>query len=132
MIAHIDERLSRWADWAAGGRRAAGLGYSPCTLSRWDSVRIGKMPDPGYDEEASETDRAVTQLPGELRRVVVVYYLKSGTVRQKARDCGIGHNTLYERLHHAHQRLDELLSRRESGITQQFPSHYQGQAQRCA
>lgn len=110
MIEHINERLMRWADWAAGGRRAAGLGYSPCTLARWEVTCSFRPVDPGYDDEAAATDKAVTLLPSELRVVVVTYYLKSGTTKQKARECGMHRDTMYDRLHHAHQRIDQLLA----------------------
>jgi DNA-directed RNA polymerase specialized sigma24 family protein len=62
------------------------------------------------DEESADTDRAVTRLPAALKHVIVVYYLKPGTVEQKAKDCRCCRKTLFNRLHHAHQRLDELLS----------------------
>lgn len=110
MIEHINERLMRWADWAAGGRRAAGLGYSRCTLARWVVACSFRPVDPGYDDEAAATDKAVTLLPAELRVVVVAFYLKPGTVKQKARECGMHRDTMYERLNHAHQRIDQLLS----------------------
>lgn len=110
MIEHIDNRLLRWADWAAGGRRAAGLGFSPCTLSRWEATCSLRPVDPKYDEEASATDSAVSVLPEELCLVVCVFYLKPGTARQKARDCAISQRTLYERLHHAHQRIEQHLA----------------------
>lgn len=113
MIEHINERLMRWADWAAGGRRATGLGYSPCTLSRWDVTCSLRPVDPGVDVESGDTDQAVAKLPPELQQVVKVFYLGPGTVRQKARECGMHRDTLYQRLHHAHQRIDELLGEKK-------------------
>jgi len=110
MIEHINERLGRWAAWAAGGKRAAGLGYASCTLARWEVVCSFRPVDPGYDDEAGATDKAVAQLPDELRQVVMVYYLTPGTLKQKARECGIHRDTLYARLHHAHLRIDQHLT----------------------
>lgn len=110
MIEHINERLVRWADWAAGGRRAAGLGFSPCTLARWEVTCSLRPVDPGYDDEAAATDKAVSLLPSELHQVVVAFYLKPGTAKQKARECGMHRDTMYDRLHHAHQRIEQLLT----------------------
>jgi DNA-directed RNA polymerase specialized sigma24 family protein len=113
MIEHINARLIRWADWAARSNRAVGLGYSPCTIIRLMKGEFRctfNRNDPMINDEAMNTERAVIKLPDELRKVVVVYYLKSGTVEQKARDCRCCRDTLYARLHHAHQRIDELLA----------------------
>lgn len=109
MIEHVHLRLLRWADWAAGGRRVAGLGYAVCSLARWEVRGSVKSADPRIDSEASDTDRAVTLLPAEVKAVVVEYYLRPGTARQKARACGLAPKAFYERLHHAHHRVRDML-----------------------
>lgn len=110
MIEFIHQRLLQWADWSANGHRAKGLGYSPCTLRKWSAKStFCEVADPRLDEESIATDAAVTALPEELRQCVMIYYLKSGTVRQKARDLGMSHETMYQRLHHAQQRVSQLL-----------------------
>lgn len=117
MIEHIHQRLYRWADWAAGGQRAKGLGYSPCTLSRWEVSCSLRSVDPGFDEEAANTDKAVTLLPVELRDLVKEHYLKPGTARQKCRTLGVSPKTFYERLHHVHQRIDQSLTEAKKSRT---------------
>jgi len=113
MIDQINDRLIRWADWATNGHRARGLWYSPCTLRKW-MVRcsLARSVDVVYDEEAGKTDKAVTALPVDLKAVIVVYYLKPGTIAQKAKDLHCDKRTLYRRLHHAQQRVDEYLNSR--------------------
>ena len=115
MIEHINERLMRWADWAANGHRAHGLWYSPCTLR---NLMVHRSPtvqiDVDYDEEASETDKAVTALPSELKAVVVVYYLKPGPNSLKAKEMHCCVATLFNRLHDAQRCLDEHLTARVS------------------
>lgn len=106
MIMDIDEKLIRWAQWQANGHRAIGLGYSPCTLSRMVGGSASTVPfDPIIDIESMNVDRAVSNLPGELKDVIVAHYLKPGTVAQKARDCRCARRTFYERIDNAHARI---------------------------
>lgn len=110
MIQDINDKLVRWADWQANGHRAIGLGYSPCTLSRMMGGSPSTLPaDPILDIESINTDRAVSDLPDELQKVVVVYYLKPGTQTQKARDCHCSRRTFYVRLDNAHMRIAQFL-----------------------
>lgn len=113
MIEHINERLMRWAAWAAGGRRATGLGYSPCTLGRWEVRCLFRPVDPAFDDESRATDQAVAKLPTELQQVVKVFYLAPGTIKQKAHECGMHRDTMYQRLHHAHQRIEDFLGEKK-------------------
>lgn len=110
MIKEINDKLIRWADWQANGHRAVGLGYSPCTLSRMMGGSPSTLPaDPIIDIESINTDRAISELPGELKEVVIVYYLKQGTQSQKARDCHCSRATFYVRLDNAHLRILQSL-----------------------
>lgn len=109
MIKDIDARLCRWADWAATGKRVVGLGYARCTLATWTPSSGASIQSPEFNLEASETDTALRLLPSELIEIIVVYYLKKGTQHQKARDCRVSVKTLYNRLDHAHQRLQQII-----------------------
>jgi|GEM_PF-2683515 len=62
-----------------------------------------------YDEEAGKTDKAVTALHDELKAIIVVYYLKTGMIDQKMRELHCSRQTLYNRLHHAQQRVEDFL-----------------------
>lgn len=118
MIDHMHQRLLRWADWSALGKRAAGLWFARCSLADWGESGEALLPDVKLDEEASDTDRAVTQLPDDLRAAVRAMYLGRGTVEQRARDCRCHKNTLYNRVARAHGRLvglfDTLKRERQS------------------
>lgn len=103
MIDHMHEKLLRWADWAGRGGLAPGLWYARCTFGNEGGG--ASITDPVLDRDSGDVDKAVTLLPGELKQVVRVYYLGSGTARQKARDCQMCVQTMYVRLHHAQQRL---------------------------
>lgn len=111
-IAHINDRLIDWAEWAASGRLVTGLGYASCQLTGFRThggfFRGAQSVD--YDAGAAETDRAVTLLPPELRSLVREHYLMPGTIRQKlSRLGGISSRTFYERLYHAQLRVGQLL-----------------------
>ena len=106
MIDHMHEKLLRWADWAGRGGLAPGLWYARCTFGNEGGATIT---DPVLDRDSGDVDKAVTLLPGELKQVVRIYYLGSGTARQKARDCQMCVQTMYVRLHHAQQRLASSL-----------------------
>lgn len=107
MIEHMHEKLLRWADWASRGGLAPGLWYARCTFG--NEGGCASIADPVIDRDSSDVDKAVTLLPGELKQVVRIYYLGSGTARQKARDCQMCVQTMYVRLHHAQQRLASSL-----------------------
>lgn len=110
MIDHMHKKLLRWADWASRGGLAPGLWYARCTFAN-DGSGADAI-DLVLDRDSGDLDKAVTLLPGELKQVVRVYYLGSGTARQKARDCQMCVQTMYVRLDHAQRRLagtlDEL------------------------
>lgn len=109
MIDHMHQRLLRWADWSALGKRAAGLWFARCSLAVWHASSEALLPDVRLDEEASDTDRAVTQLPDDLRDAVRAMYLGRGTVEQRARDCNCHKDTLYSRVARAQQRMIGIL-----------------------
>lgn len=107
MIEHMHEKLLRWADWSSRGGLAPGLWYARCTFGNEGGG--GQVVDPVIDMMIYELDKAVTRLPDELNRTVLVYYLGTGTMRQKARECRVCEKTMYLRLHHAQERLVRML-----------------------
>lgn len=109
MIDYINVRCNEWARMVAG--RSAKLGYpSQSSIARWlpsNSVTVE------IDLSAAEQiDKAVLQLPTELKSVVKAYYLGKGTVLQMAVSLGIHRDTLYARLHQAHLRIQGWLDDR--------------------
>lgn len=109
MIDHVHKRLLRWAHWVATGMGVSGLGYSDCALEDWETPSgLRVVIDPGYDEEAAQTDRAIALLSPEMKRAVRVFYLHPGSIQQKASDCGCHRVTLYKRIDVAHVRLADL------------------------
>lgn len=109
LIDHMHRRLLRWADWSSRGRRASGLWYARCPLAAWGEASEGSVPDVTLDVEASDTDRAITHLPDDLRAAVRAYYLGRGTLEQRAQDCLCHKNTLCNRVARAQGRLAGLL-----------------------
>lgn len=108
MIPHINDKLNKWADWVAGGRKVVGLGYpSQCAFTR---VGMPTAPrDPGLNEQAWEMEQAVHRLDQNLRDVVEQFYLYAGTAETHAKALRIGRSTLFDRLHMAHTRIMEWL-----------------------
>lgn len=116
MIEHMHEKLLRWADWSSRGGLAPGLWYARCSFGMEGGG--GQIIDPVIDREIGDIEKAVTRLPPELNMVVKAYYLGTGTMRQKARDCRMCVQTMYQRLHYAQERivgmLDEMRNERRS------------------
>jgi len=88
------ERLYRWADWARD-QIAAGRDY-PGQASFVLTVKGRGLAD--CSEEIGETERAITDLPPELREVVVQRFVCNGGVLQKARACHCDRKTFGRRL----------------------------------
>lgn len=111
---YVAGRLQRWVRWVSSDRLVRGLWFARCTFARMSGGSDGAG-DPDVDIESEETDRAVRQLPDDLRAAVVAFYLGRGTVAQRAKDCGCGERTLYDRIERAKVRLvgiiDEMKTR---------------------
>lgn len=113
MIEYIDTRLRQWEVWSRSGKTH--LGYPR------QSPFVRLMPSEGGggarlpDEDGLEMERAVAALEAELKAVVLRVYreMKSCTGEQIARDLGIHRDTLYARLHRAHQRIWEWIEDQE-------------------
>ena len=105
MLTYINSRLNQWAEWLRR-REDGGLGYPrecPYTRLQARSSTAGYIP---IDEgEAWEIERAVQHLrthAPHLHQVVVLFYRKTMTGEQMARECGCSRDTLYARLHQSH------------------------------
>lgn len=113
-IEWVDQRLVRWAAWSLRGGLVHGLWYARCTFGA-EVSSSGEMVDAKLDQEAMETQSAVSRLlPMELRAAVMAYYCGRGTVRQRARDLGCSEATLHRRVDHAHERLVSLLEEKRA------------------
>lgn len=99
---YIRERLAKWGEWSAR-RESGGLGFPrECSYTRLQA-RSGEgfAASPDVDSDAMDTERAVNELPEHLRDTVRAYYVKPGTVEQKARDLRCGRDTVYSRIERA-------------------------------
>ena len=115
MIEYINTRCSQWATWRRR-KDDNGQGFpKECIYTRL-SGRGGKGYNPTIDEAAWEIDQAVRALPVELKKAVMVFYLGRGTSEQKARDCGCHRDTLFVRVHLAHQGIMEWLNDEAAGV----------------
>ncbi|SEQ48783.1 hypothetical protein SAMN03080615_01649 [Amphritea atlantica] len=101
----IDRRLVAWGEWHLGQRDGAGGGCSSMLAAliqnQGELIRCTAkgvdMPDFVYD-----TDRAVNQIDGESRAVIVEQYIEvCKTVEERARAVGCGRHTFRRRLIHA-------------------------------
>lgn len=108
MSEYMDGRLQRWAKWVSRDGLTRGLWFARCAFARMSGGGSHGV-DPDVDVEAEETDRAVRELPEDLRGAVTSYYLGRGTVAQRARDCGCGERTLYDRVERAKVRMTAIV-----------------------
>lgn len=98
---YIKGRLKRWGEWCAR-RESGGLGYPrECPYTRMQARSGVGFSSPEVDGEAVETERAVCELPEHLRETIRSYYVRPGTVEQKARDLRCGRDTVYARIERA-------------------------------
>lgn len=103
MITYVNDRLNQWAHWIATGRKVRGLGYPSC-ISWARSPGSGNR-SPEFDEDAYATDQAVRALPDELNHLVKLFYTRIETVDSLARTLGCSRDTVYVRLHTAHNHM---------------------------
>lgn len=98
-IKEIEERLKRWQTWYFTVAQA-GTVKSPRMSVRVDGVPVTMAPIAAGTEEALETDRAVAQLPSDLKEVIKVVYLdpEGRTMDDNARLLRISRMTLYRKL----------------------------------
>ena len=85
-IKHIQRRLENWAIWSSRGA-GGGRGFATkSVLARdvWSRGSYNNVPIPGFEEEAAETDKAVSALKrgkGHLFVTIDCIYLKDLGVR---------------------------------------------------
>lgn len=107
----IHTRLLKWADWRAGLSHG-GLGHAGSNLlkERVDCEQWGS----GWsiDEESSETDLGVFQLPSELRATVEEVYLGGSSFRKVAVRLCVSASTVNTRLMAADRNLKVWLAER--------------------
>lgn len=115
-IQWVHKRLEGWAAWTLSG---AGGGlprtYDPDRVDQTADVRAGwRNSDPAFDAEALETDRAIAQLPTELKRAVMAAYRWEGGMQEIAAALGCTRATLHNRLCHADRRVRDWLEARKA------------------
>jgi len=116
MIEYINGRCNLWVKWSMT-RLDAGLGYPhECAF-----IKIPGSPNHAspMDEAAWEIERAVRSLERDLNKAMIEFYLRRGTVDQKARACQCGRRTLFDRVHRAHCRIAEWLNDETAGVPHQ-------------
>lgn len=100
--AETERLMLNWARWKSGASVTLAMS------SAYDLEARGRReatPMPLINGEGVEVDAAVEQLPPELKLVVIQFWTKGGTIRQKARTCGCVERSLYNRLDDAHHRI---------------------------
>lgn len=100
---YIKTRMQQWAEWAAM-RESGAVGYPrECSYTRMQA-RSGSSGyhSPEIDMEAMEIEDAVRELPDYLRCTVREYYVKPGTIEQKAKELRCHRDTIYTRISQAH------------------------------
>lgn len=117
-----DRRMSNWRRWRLFGS-TPGSGSSPAIYQAL-AIGIYNRTDPRrreatmpmIDGEAADTDHAVRSLSASLRQAVEVFYLQSGGIERKARQCGCRRDTFKERLQAARVAILAELQRRRTSF----------------
>ncbi len=109
-IKEIEERLKRWQTWYFTVAQAGAV-KSPRIGVRVDGVPVAMAPIAAGTEEALETDRAVAQLPSDLKAIIKVVYLdpEGRTMDDNARLLHVSRMTLYRKLELADKYLAEAI-----------------------
>lgn len=102
IAAETSRMMRNWARWKTG----APIGLAVSSAYQLEGRgRREEAPIPLLNGEALDVDKAVHDLPGELYHVVEQYWLKRGTMRDRARRCHCSEATFYRRLDDAHSRV---------------------------
>lgn len=109
-----ERRMTNWARWrVAGGRISLAMSsaYSLEGRGRRDEVGV-----PLIDGEAEDVEKVVLALQYPLQLVLIEYWVKGGSVAQKARACRCARSTFFERLALGHKAVVDGLAqlRRQS------------------
>lgn len=115
-IQWIHKRFEGWALWTMSGGGGGMLRtYDPNRVDQTADVRAGwRHSDPGFDADALEVDRAIAQLPAELKRAVVAAYRWEGGMQDIAATLGCSRATLHNRLCNADRRVRDWIEARQS------------------
>jgi DNA-directed RNA polymerase specialized sigma24 family protein len=106
VIVYINQQLNEWGLWSMSGGRVT-LGYphqAPYCRLMPRSASGGSAVSSLADDEAMRIERAVRALPPDLRRLVVIFYVKmrSAPAESIAKHLHCCRDTVYARLHRAH------------------------------
>ncbi|WOI43771.1 hypothetical protein [Acidovorax sp. BLS4] len=129
-ISWVVKRLENWALWASRGGAGSG-GYAKQSVLAdwvsdvWERGSYNSVAIPAFEEEAAETDRAITSFketrPHLVRALLAVYIQELG-VQEAARRDGCAASTMHARLDQAdmaiamwlNDRADEKLRLRDA------------------
>ena len=125
MIQYVNWRLISWAKWKLSNRQTLenmlGVKSSwPSLLGRAESTETVAQHGsvvPTNDLECYETDQAVMVLPLKLKETVVAFYTRKGTTQELAAMLGVNQDTVFERIHRAHQHILGSLNDLAAGIS---------------
>ena len=113
-IKHIQRRLENWAIWSsrgAGGARGFAT-RSVLASEVWSRGSYNNVPIPVFEEEAAETDKAVSALKlgkGHLFVTIDCIYLKDLGVRATAQRMQRAESTIKAQLEQADHFIDAWL-----------------------
>jgi len=117
-IQWVHKRFEAWAMWTmSGGGGGMPRTYDPNRVDQTADVRAGwRNSDPAFDAGALEIDRAIAQLPAELKTAVKAAYRWEGGMQEIASTLGCTRATLHNRLCNADRRVSAWLdARRQRG-----------------
>lgn len=97
--AETNRLMQNWALWRSGS--LTGVPSSGAYELEGRGSRA-ELPMPLINGDAVEIDQAVGQLDAPLKLAVEEYWLRAGSIEEKARRCGCEARTLYRRLDRAH------------------------------
>ena len=108
---YIKIRMQQWAEWAVM-RESGAIGYpQECSYTRMQACSGSSgFHSPDIDLEAMEIEDAVRVLPEYLRSTVREYYVKPGTIEQKAKKLQCNRDTIYARIKQAHTMINSWLN----------------------
>ena len=113
--AETERMMNNWARWRSGG------GVSVAVTAAYDLEARGRREEvsmPLINGEAVDVDAAVEALPAELKQIVVEFWTKAGTIRNKANRCGSSVEPFYRKLEDAHYRIRTFLANRRQQAEQ--------------
>lgn len=113
-IKHIQRRLENWAIWSSRGA-GGGRGFATKSVLAsevWSRGSYNNVPIPVFEEEAAETDKAVSALKlgkGHLFVTIDYIYLKDLGVRATAQRMQRAESTIKAQLEQADHFIDAWL-----------------------